>query len=400
MAFNILRTMAIGSICLLVSSCGKEPSSGAKAASKAQPASSVASAEKASAPVAKPPAQSKAKAAARPSPAWKLVDVTIPKRGPNGALKLSFRPPQGQPEAVAVVTPVLVKAWAWAKQLDPNPVRLRAELNMSGKKHFVEYLALLRLIAGWPGTPKEVKAAVIARAHEVLKWTDEAAYHDMGEVDDGRFRNQSMSYLRAAVLADEFGWDTAPYRAQIKRISQRLTAHLAARGIDQQMSFAVLYKKLGLSGAVPRAELYPRSRIARLTNFKYWVSHPKKVYDFTHEVFAMTGRGARRFPFTRPIEAKYARKVAHTLLHIHMTEKNHDGVAELLVNRVLLGDKPDPQFGVARKFLISGQDAQGRFGIYDQAEIRQAFKRPHYDVNYGGHLHTTMVALWALMLTS
>ncbi|MBP47335.1 MAG: hypothetical protein CMH53_05300 [Myxococcales bacterium] len=340
--------------------------------------------------------------AAKPAhkPTWRLVSVNIPKRGPTSDPKVALHTPTGQPELVAKTAIAMERAWTWAKTLDPNPMRLRNELAMPGKKHFVEYLALLRLMVGWSHTPDELRVAALARAHEVLAWTDQAAYHDMGEVDDRRFRQDSMSYLRAALIASELGWDIGPYRAQIQRISQRLQAHMTTRGVDQQMSFEVLYDALGLAGAPSRAALYPSSKIARLINFKYWISHPQKMYEFTHEVFAMTGRGARSFPFVRPVEGKYARKVAYTLLHIHMTEKHHDGVAELLANRVQLGAKPDPQFRAAREFLLTGQDAQGRFGVYDQPEIRKALNNPRYDAVYGGYVHTTMVALWALMLTS
>lgn len=329
----------------------------------------------------------------------RLPAVKVPARKPPGKPALGLAFSLGTPEAVSATNAAVRKAWAWAKKMEPHPINLRVKLDMAGRKHFVEYLALLRMFAAWPGD-KVIAAAAIARAHEVLAWTDLPDYHDLARLSDERFNRDSMSYLRAAVLAGYFGWDTAPYLAHIRRVLPRFDAALPHRGIDQQMSFGVLYEKLGLPGAPSRAALYPRSRIAKLTPFPYWVRHPKKVYDFTHEVFAMTGRGAREFPFARPIEQKYARKVAHTLLHIHMTEKNHDAVAELLVNRALLQDARGPQVPVAREFLLRGQEATGRFGHYVAADARKAFKNPKYDVEYGGHIHTTMVSLWALMLTN
>ncbi len=376
--FGLHTTLACVLALQLVAGCGKSPSTPGQGAEAQPPRGSTT-----------PGAQ---------------ATTQVPKRGPTGPLALTLRLPAASTQTQATqrrgeTNAALTKAWTWAKSLRPHPVEMREKLKMSGKKHLVEYLALLRLVAAWPDQPALSKAAV-ARAHEVLAWTDSDAFHDMARVDDGRFRNESMSYLRCALLAREFGWDIRPYMAHIHSVLPRLVAHLPSRGVDQQMSFADLFAALGLSGSTPRQALYPRSRIAQLTPFKHWVSHPKQVYEFTHEVFAMTGRGARPFPFRRPIEQRYARKVAHTLLHIHMTEKNHDGVAELLVNRVLLADAKDAQVPVARRFLLAGQDAKGRFGHYDQAEVRHAFNSTTYDVELGGYLHTTMVALWALMLTS
>ncbi|MCO4764347.1 MAG: hypothetical protein KC502_22745 [Myxococcales bacterium] len=328
-----------------------------------------------------------------------LPPAKLSKRGAPGPLKLAMTFNPKLPDRTAETTKAVRKVWAWAKALHPHPQTLRQERNMLGKKHFVEYLALLRVIAAWPDTPDISKQAV-ARAHDVLKWTDEPAYHDLGELNAALFRRDSMSYLRAALLARRFGWDTGNYMAQIRRVMPLYAEKLPTRGIDQQMAFSVLYAGLGLPGAPTRKSLYPQSRIAKITPFQHWVQSPTVAYDFTHEVFAMTGRGARPFPFLRPIEQKYARKVAHTLLHIHMTEKNHDIVAELLVNRVQLQDATDAQVPVARKFLLGSQDAQGRFGHYDEEKVRKQLKKPNYDVNIGGYLHTTMVALWALMLSS
>ncbi len=349
------------------------------------------------APAFTPPGQGKQ----RPTKPWaeRLPVVTVPARGATGPTDLRLTFAVASQANADATTAAVRRAWAWAKHLEPHPIALRVDKDMPGKKHFVEYLALLRTFAAWPGDPA-IAAAAVARAREVLKWTDLPGYHDLDTLDDTHFRHDSMSYLRAAILARSFGWDITPYLARIRRVLPRLNDRLASRGVDQQMSFAVLYEELGLTGSPKRSALYLRSRIAKITPFPYWVRRPKQVYEFTHEVFAMTGRGARPFPFTRPIEARYARKVAHTLLHIHMTENNHDAVAELLVNRALLADANDAQVPVARKFLLDGQDAQGRFGVYVPADVRKAFNNPKYDVELGGYIHTAMVALWALMLTS
>lgn len=304
-------------------------------------------------------------------------------------------PPRGDETDAAVR-----RAWPFFAALDPDPIRLRDQLKMKGHKHFTEYLGAMRLLAAWQRTP-EVSTAAQARGREVLdRYARGEAFHDLGQADEARLIEDSMSYLRGCLYAEQLGWDTKAWRAEIARILPRLQGHIRTRGTDQRMAFAFLFEALGLPGGESLAELQPLGAIATQRSLESLVARPENAYDFTHEVFALTWRGRRPLVARSDLERTYARKMAYTLLHVHATEKLHDSAAELLLNRVWLGDPPDPQMAFARRVLLDGQRDDGSIGFHTESLIREKTGNPVYEVRYGGYLHTTMVALWALMASS
>lgn len=304
-------------------------------------------------------------------------------------------------EARAAATDAAVRrAWPFLRDLDPDPVRLRDQLKMKGHKHFTEYLSAMRLLAAWARTP-EVADAARARGIEVLeRYAKGPGFHNLAQADDARLDEDSMSYLRGCLYAEQLGWDTKAWRAEIATILPRLRGHIQTRGTDQRMAFAFLFEALGLPGGESLAALQPLGAIATQRSFESLVAHPENAYDFTHEVFALTWRGRRPLLARSEVERTYARKMAYTLLHIHATEKLHDSAAELLLNRIWLGEAPDPQILFARQLLLDGQREDGSIGFHTESLIREKTGNPVYEVRYGGYLHTTMVALWALMASS
>jgi hypothetical protein len=283
--------------------------------------------------------------------------------------------------------------------LDVDPVRLRTELDMQGKKHFTELLGLLRVLAAWPADPA-LAAQARAAAHRVLdQYARGPTFHDLATADDDRFDEDSMSYLRGCWYAQELGWDTREWRAAIDVVVPRVIERLPRRGIDQRMSFTLIFAALGLAEAESVQALYAQGAVANHRPFAYWVASPQRAYELTHEIFGLTWRGRRRPPYRDPIDERYAKKAVYTLLHVHLTEKNHDPAAELVLNRVQLGDANDEQLNFARHFLAEGQNADGSFGFHTAVLIREQKGNPRYDVAIGGNLHTTLVSLWALMAT-
>lgn len=294
---------------------------------------------------------------------------------------------------------VVRRAVAWAGGLDVDPMRVRDELGMKGVKHFVEYLSLLHQAHRMDETSafgKEVQT----RAVEVLRVVELDGYHVLSNVDDRRFRQDSMSYLRAALLAKRFGVSSARYRRELEAVLGRLKRALPTRGVDQRMGFAFLLAELGFDAPETRESIYPESLIARQVPLAYYLVSPDRPYDITHEIFAMTGRGTRPFPFPRPQDQDYARRTVEALLSRSLKTANLDLAAEFLVNLAYLGQASSPLAEQAREFIFRGQNPDGSFARYDAARARQAKGNPRYDVRIGGNLHTTMVCIWALIETA
>lgn len=270
---------------------------------------------------------------------------------------------------------------------------------MKGIKHFVESLDLLLLARDWPGDP-QLSSLAQTRARQALAVTADPEYHRLDVVDDVRFRQDSMSYLRACWLAEQFGWDTADYRRKIQRVLPRIHRHLPTRGIDQRMGFALLLRQLGFPQTETIASIWPETLLARHAPLAWYLESGDRPYDLTHEIFAMSWRGARSVPFPSPADARYARGMVRELLQRCLASGNLDLAGELLVNLAELEDAGGDLARRTRAFLFAGQNPDGSFGVYDPTAVRRAKRNPSYDVRIGGNLHTTMVVLWALITTA
>ena len=291
------------------------------------------------------------------------------------------------------------RAMRWMTTIDVDPVRLRREKGMKGIKHLVEYLDSHLLAYQWSDDPETVRIAR-ERILDSLRVTDEDAYHNLASVDARRFRQDSMSYLRACWIAEQLGKDTSRYRLEINRILPKLHAHLSTRGVDQRMGFALLFSQLDLPRPETEEQIYPESLIARHAPTSYYFSSPDRPYDITHEVFAMTGHGARPFPFPAAEDERYAKRTVKELLRHHVRETNLDLAAEFLVTVVQLGEADSAIARQAREFIFRGQNEDGSFGSYAREGAVMRRRNPRYDVRIGGNLHTTMVCIWALIETS
>lgn len=386
---------------LLLVGCGRAPSPApaAPAGEAPTPPTAPAAANDPAAPNAPPAAEAGAPGAV-PAGAAEAADLgAVPTAvDADPASPLELRPDDAA--RMAETTEVARKAMVFLRTLDPEPARLRREHGMLGHKHHTEYLAALHLIAAWPGDPK-LAAEARAMADALLRRTaSQAAFHDMAAADDQLFFRESMSYLSGCHYARLLGHDLPLWKTGIAAIQERLDRHLATRGVDQRMSFAMMYKSLQLPGGDDMLALYPQSLFTRQPDFSELVQSPGKAYELTHEVFALTLRGRRLLPVRDERDLRWARRTAYGLLHAHATEKLHDSAAELLLTRVWLGDAFDPQMAFTRKVLIEGQRPDGSIGFHTESLIRAEKGNPKYDIRHGAYLHTTMIALWALMASS
>lgn len=300
--------------------------------------------------------------------------------------------------ADARLGPALRRAVEWSAALDVHPIRLRKERGMKGVKHFVEMLDLLYL-AYRRKEDADLSATARSRALDVLRVTDEDAYHDLGAADPKRLREDSMSYLRACWLAGQFGKDTARYRREIEKVLPAIYQHLPTRGVDQRMGFAVLFGQLGLAAPEVLEKIYPESLIARHMPFAYFSVSPDRPYDITHEIFALTERGASAFKFPSADDGRYAKETVRQLLRDSMRKQNLDLAGEFLVNLAELGEGGTDLAREARDYVFRGQNDDGSFGKYDPEAAKVAKGNPLYDSRIGGNLHTAMVCLWSLVET-
>ena len=281
------------------------------------------------------------------------------------------------------------KATSWLDALPVDPVQLRAR-GQKGKKHFVEALSAhsrLYRIAGDAERP-----ALMSKMKRLTEVTSEAAYHDMATNSDEAFKQDSTSYLRAALLMERMGLDTARYREEIVRIHPRLNAHMRKRGVHQQMVFAWYYRHFGLSEPFPLASAFAKGVIARRVAPN--ALEKREIYDLTHEIFGPYEYGDRldADPFTLE-EKRYLFETLPVLVDQRIAKGDPDLVAELVACLRELRFTGSPAYRRGIEYLLSAQRADGAWGHYEQyrKNLRDLVE-PAYV------LHTTMVAIDALTL--
>jgi hypothetical protein len=286
-------------------------------------------------------------------------------------------------------TAAIAGARAFLDALDVDPAALRAR-HLKGKKKLVEALdAYYRL---YQVSPPGARAGLLARIAALAKPTTEAGYHDMLTVDDHAFNEDATSYLRAALLLDRMGLDTALYRRAIEAVKGRLDAHMKERGPHQRRAFHTYYQHFGLAEPFPLAGALEQGLIARRAD-------PAQLgrmdaYALTHEVFTAYAFGddldAR--PFTGEDRA-YLRGALGALGDRSLRERDPDLVAEIVTCLRLLRMTDAPGYTRGIAYLLDAQNADGAWGSYEplRARLGDLVKQAFY-------LHTTMVAIDALTL--
>jgi hypothetical protein len=104
---------------------------------------------------------------------------------------------------------------AWVETLDVNPIKLRDEMEIKGKKKFVE---LLDVYLGLYQTTDNIsnKEKYKSTVENLTQITYNESYHDLNEVPEQQLREDSTSYLRAWYIMRELGLDTIYYEEDIQ----------------------------------------------------------------------------------------------------------------------------------------------------------------------------------------
>lgn len=282
----------------------------------------------------------------------------------------------------------LARATAWLDALTIDPRALRAA-GLKGKKKLTEKLdGYVRL---WRVAEPAEKARLVARARAAAAVTADPAFHDLATVGDDELKEDSTSYLRAALLMEQLGLDTRQYREEIRRAQPRLDAHLARRGAHQRLAFHWYYRHFGLREPFPLGGALADGIIARRADPAAMSS--RDAYRLAHEVFVPYEFGDRLDqvdPFSAD-DRRYLAGALDLLARRALAAGDPDLLAELLssLRYLRLVDRPVYRDGLG--FLLDHQHPDGSWG--DLAEARRIFGERAAE---GRLLHSTTVVIEAL----
>jgi len=287
--------------------------------------------------------------------------------------------------------PAVKKARQWLDQLKVDPFELRAH-NIKGKKKLAEILDTYFRLYSVAGP--EDKQNILARAKALTAITGQTNYHDMLIINDLEFKQDATSYLRVAYLMERFGLDTKFYREQIWKILPRLNSHMPGRGVDQRMAFHWYYEHFGLKEPFPLESAFQTGLISSRKPVEWYQKDPMEAYNLTHEVFVPYKFGEDlNVNFFSSADKAYLRGTMEQLVPWCIQRRDLDLLAEFILCIVYLKMTDLPAFGDGIKFLLESQNANGSWGEYEQYRVSMG----DY-VDQGLYLHTTMVALDALVM--
>ncbi len=281
------------------------------------------------------------------------------------------------------------KAVIWLGTLNIDPIKLRSEMGIKGKKKFVELLDSY-LILYQTASTEENKSKYKNIVTDLVQVTDDPDYHDMNEINDTQFREDSTSYLRAWYIMMKFGLDTSYYESEIEQVMPRMDAHLPNRGINQKMVFVFYYNRLGYHTDYTLEELFEysvirsRKNITQLDNID--------VYFVTHEVFALYDD--EKISYLTDDDITYLKEIINYQINKTISENNVDLLAELIMIMTYLNLSGLNDYKVALDFLLISQNDDGSFGDYEYA--REYYEKKGIDIEIQLYLHTTEVSLRAL----
>lgn len=279
----------------------------------------------------------------------------------------------------------------WAETLNVNPIKLRKEMEIKGKKKFVE---LLDIYFGLYQTTfnSTKKDEYTKKVEELANITKEKEYHDLNDINDTQFRQDSTSYLRAWYILNEFGINTTYYVEEIEKVLNRLNNHLPSRGTNQKMAFVFYYDQLGYEIEYTTEELFNisviRSRIVpeNLSELK--------VYHITHEIFFLYAENKMSLLSDNDID--YILDMLNYQVNFTISNNNVDLLAELIMIMHYLDLFELDVYNNALNYLLSSQNANGSFGDYEDARKYYAKIESKIDVDILLYLHTTEVSIRAL----
>jgi hypothetical protein len=290
------------------------------------------------------------------------------------------------------------KSAAYFATLDVDPIKVRKEKQMKGKKHFVEilhgYLYLYHL-----ADTKQEKAEYKNKVQQLFKATEKPEYHNLSTIPIQEFREDSTSYLNACLIMTLFGLDNRAYKEEVKKALPRILADAKDRGTNQQMAFRYLLYRLGLAPSRSLDDLVARTVIRTHTDAATLMlpQSVQALYDITHEIFQLAEFGKKKINNLDASDWEYLRKVVPLLINHLIKTGDIDLLAEFTVDMKYLGFESMPEYPKALTYILNNQNPNGSFGHYeDKRAVMRRIKGPNYDLEIGGYLHTVEVCLWAL----
>jgi len=282
------------------------------------------------------------------------------------------------------------RARSWLDGLTVDPVKLRAA-GIKGKKKLVELLdAYVRLHA--IASEKE-KIRILDRVRAVVAVTYTPEYHDMLTISDKHFKQDSTSYLRAALLMEKLGMDTKMYRSEIAKIHERLNGHMRKRGSHQKMTFHWYYSYFGLEEPFDLAAGFESGIIAsRLSPYSF--NSNLQVYHLTHEIFVPYEYGEKlESDYFSRADLEYLQHALDRLTVYYIMNNDPDIIAELISCLRLLRMTDLSVYREGLEYLLSSQKPEGKWGDYER------YRKRYGDlVDQGFYLHTTTVTIKALSI--
>jgi len=170
--------------------------------------------------------------------------------------------------------------------------------------------------------------------------------------------------------------------------------HLYQLGLDEprrtiglKIALSWLARAAGLAGGPQLEELCPLGTLQ--TRPPETALKMKDVYDLTHEIFGLSEYGLRAVDFPREEHAYLERSLPFWSL-FHVILNLPDPGAEISICHQVAGTTGTYGYGEGMRNLVEIQSEEGTFG-----ESRTSSTQP-IDIRLG-HLHTSMVALRALL---
>jgi len=283
------------------------------------------------------------------------------------------------------------RARQWLDRLAVDPIELRSH-GIKGKKKLAEILdSYARL---YSVTKLEDKQNIMTRVKTLCAVTSQTNYHDLLTINDLEFKQDATSYMRVAYLMERLGLDTKHYRAQIQKVHPRLNEHMVSRGVDQRMAFHWYYEFFGLKEPFPLESAFQTGLITSRKPVDWFKQNPMEAYNLTHEVFVPYKFGENlNADFFTPDDKNFLRGILENMIPWYIQKKEVDLLAEFILCAAYLKATDLSAYRDGLNFLLESQNANGSWGQYEQ-------HRPAMGdyVEQGLYLHTTMVALDALVI--
>ncbi len=292
---------------------------------------------------------------------------------------------------IQLVEEINDKSLSWIDTLDVDPINLSYEMGINGKKKFVELLDIYLCLYQRTADPLE-KEEYKQKVEELASVTKDQRYHDLDEIDDTQFRQNSTSYLRAWYILNEIGINTTYYIEEIEKILPRLNDHLPGRGINQKMAFVFYYHKLGYSIEYTMKELLDKSTIRKYNDAQNLSK--LDVYFITHEIFFLHDDDQMNLLIDEDIE--YLRSTLKILVNKTILDEDVDLLAEILMIMTYLDFDKLFEYDKTLDYILNSQNKNGSFGYYEDARRYYESIGSKIDVDIYLYLHTTEVVFRAL----